>query len=488
MKITLFAINGGFTHTALGIRCVARPLREDGFAVTLLERNLRDRTDAMLDALVAAEADVYGFSCYIWNLPLMLTLAADLRALRPDAVLFLGGPEVSHATARFDGARGVDYIVTGEGEGAVLALCRALRAGERPCGRVIAGTPQPLAPGIAYAPDEDIAGKLVYYESARGCPYRCAYCLSSRVEGIRAKPPDEVIADLRAFAGRGARTVKLVDRTFNFDVRRANRIWSALAEGDWQGEYHFEVCASLLDDESVDILCRMPAGRVRLEVGLQSTNPATLAAVSRHIDPARVIAVLEKLHRQSAVHIHLDLIAGLPYEGFTRFGASFDAAYFCCDVLQLGHLKLLYGTRLRDEAEKYGYVCTERPPYAVLRSDWISYDELRRLDAVADLLERYRDSGRFARGLDVLIAAGKCSPFARWCGLLGHIELCDGRPIAQIGQADAFRLLHSYARDVLDADEFTKFDAALREDWAAGEVRGGRVPWQRTLHLYCQRS
>lgn len=477
MKIALFAVNGGYTHTNLAIRCLRRGLAADGFAVELIEHNLRDRTDAMLDALVAAEADLYGFSCYIWNLPVMLELAADLKALRPDAVIWLGGPEVSYATERFAGTPGVDYIISGEGEAAVLALARALRDGAPPVDRVLYGTPQPLHPGIVYEDGEDLGGKLVYYESARGCPFRCSYCLSSRTEGIRAKPAEEVIADLRRFEGRGVRTVKLVDRTFNFDRARANMIWRALLGDGWAGEYHFEVCASLLDEESIDILRQMPAGRVRLEVGLQSTNPETLAAVSRHIEPGKVIAILERLHRESAVHIHLDLIAGLPYEGFARFGQSFDEAYFCCDVLQLGHLKLLHGTALRRDAGRYGYVCASQPPYAILRSDWISYAELRRLNVIADLLERYRDSGRFARGLDVLIARGECSPFARWCGLLDYIAANDGRPIARISQPDAYRLLVAYARTVLPPDRFAAFDEALRADYAAAEVRGHRVPW-----------
>lgn len=477
VKIALFAVNGGYTHTNLAIRCLRRGLAADGFAVELIEHNLRDRTDAMLDALVAADAELYGFSCYIWNLPVMLALAGDLKALRPDAVIWLGGPEVSYATERFAGIAAVDYIVSGEGEEAVLQLARAVRDGAPPAERVLYGRPQPLQPGVAYEDDEDLSGRLVYYESARGCPFRCSYCLSSRTDGIRAKPADAVIADLRRFEGRGVRTVKLVDRTFNFDRVRANTIWRALLGDGWQGEYHFEVCASLLDEESVEILAQMPPGRVRLEVGLQSTNPATLAAVSRHIDPGKVIAILERLHRESAVHIHLDLIAGLPYEDFTRFGQSFDDAYFCCDVLQLGHLKLLYGTALRRDADQYGYVCSTQPPYAILRSSWMSYADLRRLNAVADLLERYHDSGRFARGLDVLIARGTCSPFARYCGLLDYIHAHDGRPIARISQPDAYRLLVGYAKNVLPPERFGAFDEALRADYAAAEVRGHRIPW-----------
>ncbi|MBR6708555.1 MAG: DUF4080 domain-containing protein, partial [Clostridia bacterium] len=210
---------------------------------------------------------------------------------------------------------------------------------------------------------------------------------------------------------------------------------------------------------------------------LQSTNSETLQAVSRHIDAARVVPVLAKLHRESKVHIHLDLIAGLPYENYARFGQSFDDAYFCCDVLQLGHLKLLHGTAIRRDAEAYGYIATERPPYAILRSNWMTYEELRRLDAIADLLERYRDSGRFTHALGVLISEGKCSPFARYESLLDFIAAQDGRPISRISQPDAYRLLRRYAESVLEAEEFARFDEALRVDYAQAEVRGSRVPW-----------
>ncbi|MBQ3125487.1 MAG: DUF4080 domain-containing protein, partial [Clostridia bacterium] len=360
---------------------------------------------------------------------------------------------------------------------AVLAFARALRDETPPQERILQAEPQPLADGIVYTDDEDLRGKLVYYESSRGCPYSCSYCLSSRADGMRAKPAEAVIADLRRFSGRGVRTVKLVDRTFNFNVRRANAVWRALLADDWAGEYHFEICASLLDEESISILSQMPPGRIRLEAGLQSTNPATLAAVSRHINADAVLANLERLHRESAVHIHLDLIAGLPYEDYARFGRSFDDAYFCCDVLQLGHLKLLHGTSIRRDADAYGYICAERPPYAVLRSRWMDYGELRRLDAVADLLERYRDSGRFSRALDVLIARGECSPFARYTGLLDFIAAQDGRPIGRISQPDAYRLLRRYAETVLSPARFADFDSALRADYAAAEVRGARVPW-----------
>lgn len=478
MNVALFAVNGGYTHTNLAIRCLRRCLEADGFPVTLIEHNLRDRTDVMLDALAAAEADVYGFSCYIWNLPLMLTLAADLKAIRPDAVIWFGGPEVSYDTDRFAQMLGshVDYIISGEGEGAVSALVRTLADGNPPADRILYGTPAPLMEGIAYSDEEDLRGRLVYYESARGCPFACSYCLSSRTPGVRAKPAETVIADLRRFEGRGVRTVKLVDRTFNFSPSRANAIWRALLADDWQGEYHFEICASLLDEESMEILAQMPPGRVRLEVGLQSTNPQTLSAVNRRIDPEAVISRLERLHRESGGHIHLDLIAGLPHEDYTRFAQSFDEAYFCCDVLQLGHLKLLHGTELRRRAEEYGYTCTERPPYAVLANRWMRYEELRRLDGIADLLERYRDSGRFDRALGVLISRD-CSPFSRWEGLLDYIDSTDGRPISRISQPDAYRLLFGYAGTILVQAELAAFDAALRADYAAAEVRGSRIPW-----------
>ncbi len=479
MKIVLFAVNGGYTHTNLAIRSLRQSLVPDGFTVELIEHNLRDRTDAMLDALVAAEADLYGFSCYIWNLSVMLTLAADLKALRPNVVLWFGGPEVSSSHERFADLGFVDYIVSGEGEAAVMALARAIREGKPPRERILYGREEPLHPGIAYDAAEDLSGRLVYYESVRGCPFRCSYCLASRTERMHAKPAEEVIADLRQFEGRGVRTVKLVDRTFNYHPERANAIWRALLEEGRSCEYHFEICASILDEEGIEILSAMPEGRVRLEVGLQSTNPQTLEAVNRRIDPSRVIRILERLHRESCVHIHLDLIAGLPYEDFERFGQSFDEAYFCCDVLQLGHLKLLHGTALRRDAEQYGYVWANQPPYAVLRSNWMDYADLRRLDAVADLLERYRESGRFRRALAELIVRGTDSPFARWCGLLDYIASNDGRPISRISQPDAYRLLVGYAESVLSPARYTDFEKALRADYADAEVRGNRIPWEK---------
>lgn len=288
---------------------------------------------------------------------------------------------------------------------------------------------------------------------------------------MRAKTAEKTLADLAEFETfPGDFTIKLVDRTFNFDRERAKTIWRGLLGETYTKCYHFEVCASLLDEESFDILSRFPKGKVRLEIGLQSIHPETLAAVSRHTDAATVLAAAGRLTKSEAVHIHLDLIAGLPFETFTGFGRSFDAAYFACDVLQLGFLKLLHGTTLRERAAEYGIVFSEKPPYTVLKTASISFEELALLHRVDDLLERLRDSGKFKNSLDCLLPR-RLSPFAFYCGFAGFLKEKDGRELQKIPQRELFVHLATYGRIFLDPKESREWLAALRNDFAAHEVR-----------------
>lgn len=371
MKIALVAINGSFAHTSLAIRCLRAPLERDGFEVVLSESTLRDRFSHVLEHLWRENADVYGFSCYIWNLTEVLKLSKALHEIRPHARIVLGGPEVSFATERFDDMEHIDAIVCGEGEKALLALCRAFRDGS-PFERIIHAM-SPIddmeSTGILYRDGEECGG-ILYYESSRGCPYSCTYCLSSATHGVRMKSIETTLADMEAFERLRANIgiIKFVDRTFNADVQRANAIWSALSEERFTKKYHFEVCATLLNEESFQILSRFQKGKIQLEFGLQSTNAETLAAASRHVDPTRVIANVRRIREMGNIHVHLDLIAGLPYESYERFAESFDDAYGATDLLQLGFLKLLYGTELRARMNEYGYKCLSEPPYTVLES------------------------------------------------------------------------------------------------------------------------
>lgn len=477
MKILLFALNGSYTHTNLAIRCLREPLERAGFEVQLLERNLRDRTAHILHDIVAAQADIVGFSTYIWNVQQMLALSRDLKALRPDCHVIFGGPEVSYGTERFlsDEYHFIDAFVCGEGETALTALCRALRDGER-IPRVWDGdsmrpSSMPDA-GILYREHDFPAGSMLYYESSRGCPFSCAYCLSSATHGVRAKEVAQVLTDLRAFEQLPdhIRIIKFVDRTFNFSPARANAIWETLLNDAFTRHYHFEICADLLNEDSFAILARFPKGKIQLEIGLQSTHAPTLQAVSRHIDPDRVLANVRRIHEMGNIHVHLDLIAGLPYETYARFAASFDAAYPCCDLLQLGFLKLLYGTELRRRAGEYGYVCRHEPPYTVLQSHWITYEQMARLESIAEILERYRESGKFDRCL-ALALTHVPSPFGFYEGLCDFIAAHDGRHIQKISQADAYRLLYEYVATLLPAATLEAFSEAMHLDFCAGEVR-----------------
>lgn len=470
MKIVLFTLNGSWSHSSLALRCLRAPLERDGFEVVLIEHTLRDRTAHVLERLYRERADVYGFSCYIWNLSEMLTLGETLRALLPESRIVLGGPEVSFATERFDRHAWIDAIVSGEGEDAFPRLCRAIRDRE-PYDRLTVAAPAAVMrdEGILYRRGEQTP-EILYYESSRGCPYACAYCLSSATRGVRMKSVEQTLCDLRAFEAleTDCKVIKFVDRTFNADVARANAIWRALLDDSYTKHYHFEVCASLLDEESFEILSRFPKGKIQLEFGLQSTNPETLAASSRHIKPEKVISAVRRIYEMRNIHVHLDLIAGLPYESYARFAQSFDDAYGCADMLQLGFLKLLYGTPLRERQTEYGYKCLPCPPYTVLESRWITYPEMQRLSHIAETLDRYLESGRFAHTLWYLTPLMP-SPFAFWEGLTDYLAAHDPRPLQKISQPDAFRYLLAFVVATLRSAEAGTLKEMLRADFSQHE-------------------
>ena len=469
MKIVLFAINGSFSHSNLAIRCLRDPLEKAGFEVVLVEHTLRDRTAHILEHLYREQADVYGFSCYIWNIEPMLTLAQTLKSLLPKSRIILGGPEASYGLERFENTPWIDAIVRGEGEEAMLSLCQAVREG-RDYPRISGGDAVTFADaGVHYREGEETGG-ILYYESSRGCPYSCAYCLSSATRGVRFKSVEQTLDELLTFEALHAncKVIKFVDRTFNADVRRANAIWRALLDEKYTKSYHFEICASLLNEESFDILSRFPKGKVQLEIGLQSTNPETLAASSRHIDAAKVIAAAKRIKDVGNVHVHLDLIAGLPYEDYASFAKSFNDAYGSSDMLQLGFLKLLYGTELRERAEEYEYRSLPTPPYTVLQSKWITYEEMQRLAHIAEVLDRYLESGRFAHALWYLEPLMH-SPFSFWEGLSLYLEERDTRPLQRISQPDAFRYLLEYAKEKMKNVDLSKLKEMLAADFLQHE-------------------
>ncbi len=445
LKIILLALNSGYSHTNLAVRCIKKRLSDVGFDADFLEFSLKDRRGAILSALFDRDADIYGFSTYIWNRRELLSLASDLKKLRPGARIVFGGPEVSFdAEELLETNSFIDCVITGEGEDGFVKLARAVESGENIPkildGGVFEGFERA---GILYSQNE-LAGerRMLYYESSRGCPYRCAYCLSSLSGGVRAKTAELTLDELLGFESLSADigVIKFVDRTFNFDRRRAREIWRGLLDGKYTKRYHFEICGELLEDEDFELLAKFPAGKIQLEIGVQSTNPETLSRVGRRTDIERLLGAISRLHSLGNMHIHADLIAGLPGEGFERFGQSFDELFGRCDMLQLGFLKLLRGSRLRAEADSFGCVYSDEPPYEVLSTDCLSFSELRRLHAIDDLLDRYVNSGAFSRSMKLIMSREK-SPFGLLDRLAAGFER-NGRSIRELSQANAYSELY----------------------------------------------
>lgn len=468
MKIVLYAQNASRVHTNLAVRCLRDSLEEKGFPVTVIEKNGKDRRDSVLSALVGEKADVYCFSAYIWNVRDELDLAKNVKALLPGCLIVFGGPEVSFENeAFFDEYPFVDHVIAGEGETVLPFLC----ADPDSFPKIVKGTPDPSfseREGIAYRDTDGISGNLLYYESSRGCPYRCAYCLSGNAGPVRAKSVEQTLADLNRFVALGKEigVVKFVDRTFNFDRERAYGIWSGIPS-DYLFRCHFEICASLLDDRTLDLLSGIGPDRFQFEIGVQSTNPETRKAIRRTDDLDECLHRMEELKRRTEIPVHADLIAGLPYEGMKELQKSFDTVFPLCDVLQLGFLKLLKGSALREEAKKYGIVSRSEPPYTVLSTKWLSFEELTRLKRTADVLDRIGNSGSFRRGLEAILEA-EPSPFAFFLAFADAL----GDGFYTLSQREAYERLLAFA--AARGNENGKAAEALALDFLTNET--GKLP------------
>ncbi|MBQ2272286.1 MAG: DUF4080 domain-containing protein [Clostridia bacterium] len=413
MKTLLITLNSKFTHTSLALRCLRSVAREE---VELLELTVNQPADELLRRVLSVRADVYAFSVYVFNLVPTCKLMSDLHRSRPEAVILCGGPEVSYECESFLREHPyVDGIMRGEGESvfpqveALLAHAadrrRALR--ETPCAGLSvlrdgdyceAPSPEPIcdlsALPFPYEAGEleELGQRILYYESSRGCPYTCIYCLSSVQGRVRYRSLERVFEDLQRFLDAKVSLVKFVDRTFNCDRKRALAIWRYLKDHD-NGitSFHFEVSAWLLSEEELQLLESFRPDMILLEAGIQSTNPDTLAAITRRTDPEALYRAVRRL-AQGPCHVHTDLIAGLPYEDLASFRRSFDLVFSLkSQCLQLGFLKRLKGTALSHRQDGAEY--SQFPPYEILRNQWLSPEDLSVLKGVEKVLEKYWNSG-----------------------------------------------------------------------------------------------
>jgi len=437
MKAALCAIASKYVHFALAPRCLRAGVQQYApgrHQVLVFDHTVNAPVEQLAHRLAGAAPQFVGLGVYIWNRRQTEHLVRLLRRVLPGCVIALGGPEVSFCPAETLAALPeADYVLCGEGERALPLLLNALEDGapldgvpglcrrqgtallQNPAEAVPFPLPDPwAAPGAL----DELAGRMAYVETSRGCPFDCAFCLSGRRDPVRLTPVPQSL-DLLLRVGAGGGTVKLVDRTFNCDPRRAEAIWRGLGQAARQGRlpagvcFHFEIGADLLDAGGLEALAQAPAGLFRLEAGVQSFYPPALEAVSRRTDMDKLCRSVRAVLAPGNLRLHLDLIAGLPGEGLEQFSASFNSAFALRPhELQLGFLKLLYGSRLRRQADALGILYDPEPPYEVLSTPDLSYADLQLLQQAAQALERLYNSGGFPRTLEEGIRCSGGGAFA----------------------------------------------------------------------------
>lgn len=443
MKVLLAAINSKYIHTGLGLRYVGEYAKQQGFAVELLEETINTPILAVLEKLMAAKADVYGFSVHIWNKPFVYRLVRMVKKLNPKAVIVLGGPEVSFAAERiFAELPVIDYIVQGEGEIVFSQLLGMLEQGGSvpkhiaymQDGRVEANGGTTVIQNMSILPfpypdlEQILAEhKIVYYECTRGCPFNCAYCLSGITRSVRKRPLELVLKDIDRFIAAGVPLIKFVDRTYNLDENYFLPMMKYLAAAKTEATFHFEIKADMLSEKVMDFLKTVPKHRFQLEIGIQSTHQPTLKAINRHDDWERLARNVKRLLSFKNMHIHVDLIAGLPYEGLREFKKSFnDVQELGADMLQMGFLKVLPGTQMALETEKHDLRYMDEPPYEILATKYMPYEDMQLLKRMDNIHDQTGNSGAFKNILAFLIKAYGQGAFAfyevltNWWVAKGH--------------------------------------------------------------------
>lgn len=420
MKILLAACNAKYIHSNLAVynlRAYAGEYREH---IILKEYTINQQKDEILRDIYLENPDIICFSCYIWNISFVKEIAEDLKKILPESVFWAGGPEVSFDAEDFLKKNpGFFGVMVGEGEETFRELCRfyvenkgsleeisgiAFYFGEKIRHNGWREIMDLSKVPFAYENMEDFRNKIVYYESSRGCPFSCSYCLSSVDKKLRFRNLDPVKKELQFFIDRKVPQVKFVDRTFNCKHSHAMEIWQYILEHD-NGitNFHFEISADLLKEEELSLMEKMRPGLIQLEIGVQSTNPDTIKAIRRTMDFERLSEIVNKIHSFGNIHQHLDLIAGLPYENYDSFRNSFNQVYALKpEQLQLGFLKVLKGSLMKEMEEEYGIVHKEKEPYEVLSTKWLSYGEILKLKTVESMVEVYYNSGQFQNTLNYI--------------------------------------------------------------------------------------
>ncbi len=429
MKTVICQINSKYVHSSLAAWCIKAGVEKfctDNIEVSVLEGTINENTEDVLTRIVSKEPEIIGFCCYIWNISYVRELAQKVRDCLPECKIVFGGPEVSYNTEEVLKQNNfVDFVISGEGEYPFSYLTDCIEKGTVPenngiCYRKGDGyyISEPYVsceePPSPYCEDyfSALRGRIAYIETTRGCPYSCAFCLSGRCGGVRFFDINRVKNEITALANSGTKTVKFIDRTFNAHNERSKDILRFILSNVGRQIpvgvcFHFEIAGDILDDEFISLLTSAPKGLFQLEIGMQSFNEPTLAAINRKTDCEKLKNNIKRLVDARNMHIHIDLIAGLPLENYETFRKSFNTAYeLNADMLQLGFLKLLHGADMREYPDKYPCKFSSSPPYEVISTPYITKEELSLLRGVEDALERTYNSGRFRETLRYIEALG----------------------------------------------------------------------------------
>ncbi|MBP3337942.1 MAG: DUF4080 domain-containing protein [Lachnospiraceae bacterium] len=417
--ILLVAINAKYIHSNLAVHSLKAYSKEYAEKIQIAEYTINNLIEDILDDIYLKKPDVLAFSCYIWNIEYVEKLMVELKKLLPDTDIWLGGPEVSYnAQKYFEEFDCVKGVMVSEGEETFKDIVTNYVNGnddfesiagiitkDKPIADVRKCVDMSKIP-FPYENLKEFENRIIYYESSRGCPFSCSYCLSSIDKTLRFRSLEQVFEELKFFMDNKVSQVKFIDRTFNCDKNRSEKIWQYILEND-NGitNFHFEISADLITEEQIEILNKMRPGLVQLEIGVQSTNEKTIEAIRRKMDLERLKNVVSKIKSARNIHLHLDLIAGLPYEDIATFKKSFNDVYAMePDELQLGFLKVLHGAYMYDDAKEYGIVYKNFPPYEVLYTKWLSFDDVLKLKKIETVLEIYYGSNQFRNTVNYLIS------------------------------------------------------------------------------------
>lgn len=465
MKILLTAINSKFIHSNLAVRYLKAFTEDLAYDCTIREFSINDRDEKILEEIMKEKPDVVAFSTYIWNIEMITRLSNLIKIVDNSIEILYGGPEVSYDSLNVLKELNGDYIIQGEGEKTFREFVEyKLEQREvdsirglyfKNSDEIIFNGNRPLMNMdeivFPYKKDEDLNNKIVYYEASRGCPFNCKYCLSSTTHGVRFLEIERVKRELQFFIDKKVRLVKFVDRTFNCNFKFSTAIWEFLINSDTNTQFHFEISADILKPQELEILRKAPKDRFQFEVGVQTTNDDVLRQINRFVNFSDIKEKVLELLAIKNIKQHLDLIAGLPGEDFKSFKKSFNDVYSIGpEEIQLGFLKLLRGSSMTEEAEIYDMKYSPYPPYEILSTKDISYDELLVLKKVEHMVDKYYNSQKFNNIINYFIDSFE-TPFDFFLSL-GEFFDSKGYFNRNIGNSEYYKVFLDFNMQILKGD------------------------------------